>query len=80
MFQQFKDWYEMGLFTVQDERNGVLTGWITKDEYKQITGQDYDQQQLAQLKHSRFRNTQYINKPHSNERGFYYGRLLKGGE
>lgn len=63
MFQQFKDWYEMGLFTVQDERNGVLTGWITKDEYKQITGQDYDQQQLAQLKHSRHRNTQYINKP-----------------
>lgn len=42
MFQQFKDWYEMGLFTVQDERNGVLTGWITKDEYKQITGQNYD--------------------------------------
>lgn len=42
MFQQFKDWYEMGLFTVQDERNGVLTDWITKDEYKQITGEDYD--------------------------------------
>ena len=42
MFQQFKDWYEMGLFTAQDERNGVLTGWITKDEHKQITGQDYN--------------------------------------
>ena len=42
MFQQFKDWYEMGLFTVQDEKNGVLTGWITKDQYKQITGQDYN--------------------------------------
>ena len=29
-----------------------------------------------QLKHSRLRNTQYINKPHSNEQGFYYGRLI----
>lgn len=42
MFQQFKDWYAMGLFTIQDERNGVLTGWITKEDYKTITGQDYD--------------------------------------
>lgn len=35
------------------------------------------QKKTAQLKHSRLRNTQYINKPHSNERGFYYGRLLE---
>lgn len=30
------------------------------------------------IKHSRLRNTQYINKSHSIEWGFYYGRLLKG--
>ncbi|WP_457801794.1 XkdX family protein [Limosilactobacillus reuteri] len=48
MFQQFKDWYEIGLFTIQDERNGVLTDLITKDEYKEITGQDYDTVAQAQ--------------------------------
>lgn len=42
MLEQFKSWYEMGLFTIQDEKNGVLTDWITKDEYKLVTGQDYD--------------------------------------
>lgn len=42
MFNQFLTWYQMKLFTIQDEKNGVKTGWITKDEYKQITGQDYD--------------------------------------
>lgn len=42
MFRQFKLWYEMNLFSLQDEKNGVITGWITKDEFKTITGQDYD--------------------------------------
>lgn len=31
-----------------------------------------------QLKTQSPRNKQHINKPRSNERGFYYGRLLKG--
>ena len=57
MFQQFKDWYEMfslvqqsyqaGWYTLDNVKTFVLANMITKDEYKTITGQDYDQQQLA---------------------------------
>ena len=77
MFSLVQQSYQAGWYTLDNVKTFVLANMLTKDEYKQITGQDYvaTSAQSAQLKHSRHRNTQYINKPHSNERGFYYGRL-----
>ncbi|WP_082611419.1 XkdX family protein [Limosilactobacillus ingluviei] len=43
MLDLFKLWFELKLFTVQDERNAVLTGLITQDDFKTITGLDYSQ-------------------------------------
>lgn len=34
--------YANGWYTVSDVATFVAAGFLTKDEYKQITGQDYD--------------------------------------
>ena len=67
-----------GIFEMGFQIESYVPGTITAEQYKAITGKDYvatAPAQPAQKKHSRLRNTQYINKPHSNERGFYCGRL-----
>ena len=42
-FQIVKRNYDRGFWTIQQVRNAVVMGWISEDEYKLITGEDYDE-------------------------------------
>ncbi len=41
MYSIFKTYYPMGLFTVQQCKDAVFVGWLTAEQFKEITGQDY---------------------------------------
>ncbi len=41
-YSKVKKWYDMGMWGIEAVKNAVKKGWITKDEYKEITGDDYD--------------------------------------
>lgn len=43
MDQYIIEYYQMGLYTIQDMEGFVQVGWLSKEEFKQTTGQDYDQ-------------------------------------
>lgn len=38
-----KDFYDGGKWSIERVRNAVIKRWITKDEYKEITGEDYSE-------------------------------------
>lgn len=40
-FQKVKDYYDKGLWKLYQVRNAVEKQWITAEEYKLITGEDY---------------------------------------
>lgn len=43
MYETIKRYYAWGLFAKTDMQNFVAnTGWITAEQYKEITGEDYD--------------------------------------
>ena len=42
MFSLVQQSYQAGWYTLDNAKTFVLANMITKDEYKQITGQDYD--------------------------------------
>lgn len=37
-----KRYYDGGLWSLERVKNAVVKGWITSDEYKEITGFDYE--------------------------------------
>ena len=37
-----KRYYDGGLWSLERVKNAVVKGWITSDEYKAITGFDYE--------------------------------------
>jgi len=41
MYSIFKMYYPMGLLTVQQCKDAVFVGWLTAEQFKEITGQDY---------------------------------------
>lgn len=41
-YQKVKDYYDAGLWSKNAVRNAVLKGWITKEEYTEITGEVYE--------------------------------------
>lgn len=41
MYFIFKMYYPMGLFTVQQCKDAVFVGWLTAEQFKEITGKDY---------------------------------------
>lgn len=41
MFEKVKKYYDKGLWKIQAVRNAVVKGWITAEEFKEITGEDY---------------------------------------
>ncbi len=41
-FEQVKKFYGLGLWNERKLRDAVLKGWITAEEYTQITGEDYE--------------------------------------
>lgn len=41
-FDLVKEYYDAGLWSIKKVRNAVVKGWITAEEFKEITGEDYD--------------------------------------
>lgn len=41
-FEKIKLYYEMGLWDIERVKNAVIKGKITAEQFKEITGQDYD--------------------------------------
>ena len=42
MFKKIKKWYTQGLWTKEMVANAVEKGVITAEQYKEITGADYE--------------------------------------
>lgn len=40
-YAKIKEWYEAGWWTKKMVKNAVIKKWITADEYKTITSEDY---------------------------------------
>lgn len=47
MFDLVKQSYQAGWYTLDNVKTFVIAGMITKDEYKAVTGQDYDQPAIS---------------------------------
>ena len=41
-FETVKKYFDMGLWTETKLRNAVVKNWITADEFKEISGKDYE--------------------------------------
>lgn len=41
-FELVKDYYDNGLWKKKAVKKAVEKGWITAEEYKEITGKDYE--------------------------------------
>ena len=41
-FDKIKNYYDTGLWTIEWVKNAVIKGKITAEQFKEITGQDYD--------------------------------------
>ena len=40
-YELVKKYYDEGLWNIARVRNAVVKGWITEQEFKEITGEDY---------------------------------------
>ena len=40
-YDKVKNYYDAGLWNLAMVKNAVVKGWITAEEFKEITGQDY---------------------------------------
>ena len=40
-YNKVKRWYDMGMWNETRVRNAVVKGWITEEEFTDITGQAY---------------------------------------
>ena len=47
MYTMFKEYYPLGLFTVDDCRLAVQVHYFGKEQFKEITGVDYDAPTVA---------------------------------
>jgi len=43
-FEQIKKWYDDGLWSKRAVKNAVKKGWITAEEYEEITGEQHSSQ------------------------------------
>ena len=41
-FEKVKRYYDSGLWNKTMVRNAVVKGWITPEQFKEITGEDYE--------------------------------------
>lgn len=41
-YEKVKKYYDDGLWSTDKVKNAVVHKWITSDEYKEITGEDYE--------------------------------------
>ncbi len=44
MYDALKKWYQDRLFTLENERQAVKAAWITAEQFKEITGQNYEEE------------------------------------
>lgn len=44
-FEQVKGYYDDGLWKEKRVRDAVVKGWISPENFKEITGEDYDEQE-----------------------------------
>lgn len=42
-FEKVKSYYDKGLWTTEMVANAVVKGWITAEEYEEITGEPYEE-------------------------------------
>lgn len=42
-YEKVKSYYDRGLWDVSRVRNAVVKGWITPEEFMEITGQAYEE-------------------------------------
>lgn len=42
-FQKVKSYYDRGFWTVSMVKNAVVKGWITAEEFEEITGTVYEE-------------------------------------
>lgn len=40
-YEKVKTYYDRGVWTIDMVRNAVVKGWITEEEFTEITGEDY---------------------------------------
>ena len=40
-FETVKKYYDKGLWKIKAVRNAVVKGWITEEEFKEITGEEF---------------------------------------
>ena len=40
-FDKVKMYYDRGVWTIDMVRNAVVKGWITEEEFTEITGEEY---------------------------------------
>lgn len=40
-FEKVKKYYDKGFWTIDMVRNAVVKGWITEEEFEEITGEKY---------------------------------------
>ena len=40
-FEKVKTYYDRGVWTIDMVRNAVVKGWITEEEFTEITGEEY---------------------------------------
>lgn len=40
-FKKVKGYFDSGLWSIERDRNAVIKGWITAEEFKMITGEVY---------------------------------------
>lgn len=41
-YDKVKNYYDKGLWTIDMVRNAVVKGWITEEEFTEITGEPYE--------------------------------------
>lgn len=41
MYERIMKWYKQGLWSAEMVKNAVIKGVITKEQYKEITGEEY---------------------------------------
>lgn len=42
-YEKVKNYYNKGLWSIDRVRNAVIKGWITPEEFEEITGQPYEE-------------------------------------
>lgn len=41
MYERIKKYYELGVWSKERVRQAVVKGWLSAEEYRGITGEDY---------------------------------------